>query len=299
MFSDIQGTGVALVTPFDKNGSVDFSGLERLLKHVSNNNIDYLVVNGTTGESATTTSQEKKEVLGFVKKNSGNLPIVFGLGGNNTEEILKKFDYYDLSGISAILSVCPYYNKPSQEGIYQHYKMIAEASPVPLILYNVPGRTGVNIKAETTLRLAEIANITAIKEASGDLYQALAISKCDREDFVLISGDDLLTVPMMAIGAKGVISVLANAFPGHFSDMVQKARTGQFAEAADMTRLFLDINPYIYEEGNPVGIKTVLELMEIIPNSNVRLPLAKSSSQLRKKIETYLRELEKITKIQS
>jgi len=291
MISSLEGTGVALITPFAEDGSVDYPGLKKLLTHVSDNNVDYLVVNGTTGESATTDKQEKLDILSFVKKeNTHNLPVVFGLGGNNTREIVKLLNELDWTGVSAILSVSPYYNKPSQEGLYQHYKTIAEASPLPIILYNVPGRTGSNLTAHTTLRLAELPNIIGIKEASGNILQALEISKCTRKDFVLISGDDLLTLPLISIGAKGVISVLANAFPAPFTKMVNAALKADFETAAGILRTFVQINPCIYEEGNPVGIKTTLELLNIC-NSNVRLPLVKGSDLLKSKIEECLKEI--------
>lgn len=282
---------MALITPFAEDGSVDYPGLKKLLTYVSDNNVDYLVVNGTTGESATTDKQEKLDILSFVKKeNTHNLPIVFGLGGNNTKEIVKLLNELDWTGVSAILSVSPYYNKPSQEGLYQHYKTVAEASPLPIILYNVPGRTGSNLTAQTTLRLAELPNIIGIKEASGNILQALEISKCPRKDFALISGDDLLTLPLISIGAKGVISVLANAFPAPFTKMVKSALKTDFETAAGILRTFVQINPCIYEEGNPVGIKTTLELLGIC-NSNVRLPLVKGSDSLKGKIEECLEEI--------
>jgi 4-hydroxy-tetrahydrodipicolinate synthase len=284
MNSQLEGTGVALITPFRNDGSVDFGSLQKLLDHVIGNGVDYLVVNGTTGESATTTDSEKKEILEFVKKYSGGkLPIVYGLGGNNTRELVAQLKESDLSGVSAILSVSPYYNKPSQEGIFQHYKAIAEASPLPVILYNVPGRTGSNISAKTTVRLSHLPNILGTKEASGDLMQALEIAKSARKGFMLISGDDLLTLPMISFGARGVISVLANAYPGQFCNMVKLALQCRNEEAAEILKIFVQINPCIYEEGNPVGIKTTLDLMGICTDE-VRLPLVKGSGQLREKI---------------
>ncbi len=291
MISSLEGTGVALITPFAEDGSVDYPGLKKLLTHVSDNNADYLVVNGTTGESATTEKQEKLNVLSFVKKeNERSLPIVFGLGGNNTKEIVKLLNELDWTGVSAILSVSPYYNKPSQEGLYQHYKTLAKASPLPIILYNVPGRTGSNLTAETTLRLAEEPNIIGIKEASGNILQALEISQRAGDDFILISGDDLLTLPLISIGAKGVISVLANAFPSSFTTMVNAALKADFATASRILRTFVQINPCIYEEGNPVGIKTTLELLGIC-DSHVRLPLVKGSDALKEKIKNCLTEI--------
>jgi len=291
MISRLEGVGVALITPYNKNGAVDYTSLKKLLNYVSDNKVDYLVVNGTTGESATTEKQEKLDILSYVvKENNKRLPIVFGLGGNNTKEIIKLAKEIDFSGVDAILSVSPYYNKPSQEGIYQHYKAIAEESPKPIILYNVPGRTGTDISAETTLRLSEIPNIIGIKEASGNILQALEISKCKRKDFLLISGDDLLTLPLISIGARGVISVLANAFPEKFSTMVKSALNSDFENAAHILRKFTKLNPCIYEEGNPVGIKTTLELLDIC-SSEVRLPLVKGSEQLKQKIKNCLPEL--------
>jgi 4-hydroxy-tetrahydrodipicolinate synthase len=279
----LSGTGVALVTPFNEDNSVDYVGLKKLVEFVSKG-VDYLVVHGTTGESATTTSKEKEEILAFIiKENKNKLPIVIGIGGNNTSEVIAKMKKADLKGVDAILSVCPYYNKPSQEGIYQHYKAIAEASPLPIILYNVPGRTGVNMKAKTVLRLSEIKNIIGVKEASGDLVQAIEISKIKRKDFLLISGDDMLTVPMISFGAQGVISVIANSFPVEFSEMVRMSLKNEFGKASDVLRTFTDLNPLLYDEGNPVGVKQALEVLGIC-KANVRLPLAKASDNLKSKI---------------
>jgi 4-hydroxy-tetrahydrodipicolinate synthase len=287
MNSDLHGTGVALATPFSENNTIDYNSLLKLLKYVSKS-VDYIVVNGTTGESATTTAEEQKELLSFVKNNNtAHLPVVFGIGGNNTAEVVKKLEQYDLSGVSAILSVAPYYNKPSQEGLFQHYTTIAKASPIPVILYNVPGRTGCNIASQTTLRLAENPNIAGVKEASGNLLQAIEISTCEREDFVLISGDDMLTVPLISVGAKGVISVVANALPGHFSAMVKAALDGRFNDAGVLLRQFASINPCFYEEGNPVGIKAALEIMGL-GSSKVRLPLVTASKTLKDKIADCL-----------
>jgi 4-hydroxy-tetrahydrodipicolinate synthase len=291
MISRLEGVGVALVTPFDKSGEVDYTSLKKLLNYVSDNQVDYLVVNGTTGESATTDKQEKLKLLSFVKKeNSKKLPVVFGLGGNNTREIIKLANEIDFDGVDAILSVSPYYNKPSQEGIYQHYKALAEESPKPIILYNVPGRTGANMTAETTLRLSEIPNIIGIKEASGNILQALEISKHKRKDFLLISGDDLLTLPLISIGARGVISVLANAFPEKFSTMVKLALNSEFGKATEILKKFTNLNPCIYEEGNPVGIKLTLEMLDVC-SCEVRLPLVRGSEQLKLKIAKCLPEL--------
>ncbi|MFQ5335970.1 MAG: 4-hydroxy-tetrahydrodipicolinate synthase, partial [Flavobacteriales bacterium] len=235
MNKKLEGTGVAIVTPFAENGSVDYSGLENLVRHLIDNGIDYLVVQGTTGESATLTKEEKKEVLSCVQDvNEGRLPLVLGIGGNNTAAVTDDLGHFDLSAVDAILSVSPYYNKPTQEGIFRHYRTLAECSPLPLLLYNVPGRTASNISAETTLRLAEACpNIVAVKEASGDLEQiGRIIGNCPK-DFLVISGDDALTLPMLSIGGRGVISVLANVLPGQFSDMVRSALQGDFASARE------------------------------------------------------------------
>lgn len=283
----LKGTGVALVTPFNEDLSIDFDGLSKLLEHTAKG-VDYYVVQGTTGESATTTSAEKAEILSFVKANNKkNLPIVYGIGGNNTQSVLDSIKSADLDGVCAILSVSPYYNKPSQEGIYQHFKMIADASPVPIILYNVPGRTQSNISASTTLRLAEHKNIVAIKEASGDLTQCMAISKDAPSGFSLISGDDLLTTPMMSVGAIGVISVLANAFPEVFDRLTKAALSNDFEASAQATFELLDINPLMYSESNPVGVKHVLEVFGICRNY-VRMPLLPASEELKARIKSVL-----------
>ncbi len=280
----LHGTGVALVTPFDENEQIDFKGLKKLLTHTAKG-VDYFVVMGTTGESATLNKGEKKKVLAFVKENnSKKLPIVYGIGGNNTQEVVEAIKESDLTEVDALLSVSPYYNKPSQEGIYKHFLTIADNSPIPVILYNVPGRTASNLSAETTLRLAQHPNIIGIKEASGNLEQCMKIAKEKPKNFMLISGDDMLTVPLYAIGAVGVISVLANAFPVIFRKMKEFAFAGNFAKAAAEQFKLLEINGPMYEEGNPVGVKYVLKLMSIC-TSEVRLPLVKASDILQKKIE--------------
>ena len=283
-----RGTGVALVTPFTSNMAVDYEGLRKLLDFTIEGGVDYLVINGTTAESVTTTAAEKAEILAFIKKHvNGRLPLVYGLGGNNTQDILDTIGSTDLTGIAAVLSVSPYYNKPSQQGIYQHYVHIANACPVPVLLYNVPGRTGSNVAAETTLRLAAHENIIGIKEASGNLEQCLHIAKHKPADFLLISGDDLLTLPMISFGAVGVISVLANAFPEKFSRMVRLGLEYKFDEAAKLLYDFVDINPLMYEEGNPVGVKVLLERFGVCSPA-VRLPLVEASAGLRDRIEKQL-----------
>ncbi len=284
----LRGTGVALVTPFKEDLSVDYDGLKKLLSFVLDGGVNYLVVNGTTAESVTTTTEEKAEILRVIKQEVNNkVPLVYGIGGNNTQHVLDTLKSTDLDGITAILSVSPYYNKPSQQGIYQHYVQIANASPVPVILYNVPGRTGSNVTAETTLKLAVHQNIIGIKEASGNIEQCMIISKHKPEDFMLISGDDLLTVPMAAFGTEGVISVLANAFPEKFSKMIAHSLSYQFKEASALLNDFVDLNPLMYEEGNPVGVKAVLERFGVC-GAYVRLPLVEASSGLKDKIYKLL-----------
>lgn len=284
----LYGTGVALITPFDDNQQVDYKALKKLLRHTAKG-VDYYVVMGTTGEAATVTDEEKAEILQFVKDNNeSKLPIVYGIGGNNTEHVCDSIRSTDLNGVTALLSVSPYYNKPSQEGIYLHFKAMADTSPIPIILYNIPGRTSSNMTAETTLRLAEHANIIGIKEASGNLEQCMKISKLMPKDFLLVSGDDMLTVPLYSIGGKGVISVLANAFPGIFKKMKEFSFAGNYAKASQEQFKLLEINGPMYEEGNPVGLKSLLSEMGICGKS-VRLPLAPASPALTKKIsDLYL-----------
>lgn len=279
MQNKLTGTGVALVTPMKSNLSIDFDGVKRLLQHVST--VDYLVVNGTTGESATTSFEEKEELLRFIiKENTKKLPVVAGIGGNSTADILEKINKADFSGVTALLSVSPYYNKPSQEGIYQHYKAIAEVSPVPVIIYNVPGRTGSNVAAHTTIRLSQVKNIIGVKEASGDLVQCLTIKKYAKEGFLLISGDDMLTVPMISLGAHGVIGVLPNIFPADFSKMVNSALSGKFEDASQLLMSFIELNPLLYAEGSPVGVKQCLELLGVCERT-VRLPYVSASNELK------------------
>jgi 4-hydroxy-tetrahydrodipicolinate synthase len=280
----LSGTGVALVTPFNEKKEIDFSALKKLLRHTAKG-VDYYVVMGTTGESATLGKEEKKKVLAFVLAgNTKNLPVVYGIGGNNTQAVLDEIKSTDFTGVTALLSVSPYYNKPSQEGIYRHFVAVAEASPVPVILYNVPGRTGSNITAATTLRLAAHKNIIGIKEASGNLEQCMKIAKEKPKDFLLISGDDLLTLPVYSIGGVGVISVLANALPVPFRKIKEGFFNGKLSSAQAAQFSLLDINGPMYEEGNPVGVKYLLSIMGIC-QPHVRLPLAEASDSLKKKIE--------------
>ena len=280
---NLYGTGVALVTPFDEDQEVDFKGLEKLLAHTAKG-VDYYVVMGTTGEAATLDTNEKKRILKFVKEhNPAKLPIVYGIGGNNTRAVLETIRNTDFEGVKAILSVSPYYNKPPQEGIFQHFTAIADACPVPVILYNVPGRTGSNITADTSLRLALHKNIIGIKEASGNLEQCMRIARDKPKDFLLVSGDDMLTVALYAMGGNGVISVLANAYPVIFRKMKEFSAAGNYAQASKELFKLLDINPLMYEESNPVGLKALLEKMGICAGF-VRLPLAPASDALLKKI---------------
>jgi 4-hydroxy-tetrahydrodipicolinate synthase len=288
--SKLYGTGVAMVTPFDESGEVDFISLKKILVHTAKG-VDYYVVMGTTGEAATVTKEEKKKVLDFVKENNPNtLPIVFGIGGNNTREVVETIARTDLNGVVAVLSVSPYYSKPSQEGIIQHFIAVADASPVPIILYNVPARTSSNLSADTTLRLAQHKNIIGIKEASGSLEQCMRIAQQKPTDFMLISGDDLSTVSMYAIGGVGVISVLANAYPVIFKSIKEHVLAGDFAKASAEQFKLLDINGPMYEEGNPVGVKEVMAQMGICTNA-VRLPMVPASTALKTKIKALCGKL--------
>lgn len=294
MKNKFSGTGVALVTPFKANLDIDYDALHRLIAHLSQGGVDYLVVMGTTGESATISTAEKKQILAFVKANNPNrLPVVYGLGGNHTKEIIEQIHQTDWQGVDAVLSVSPYYNKPSQAGIFEHYKTIADACPVPVILYNVPGRTQSNVSAATTLKLAGHPNIIGIKEASGDLVQCMEIARNKPTGFLLISGDDLLTLPMISFGAVGVISVLANAFPHTFTQMVNEALHHHFEASSQHLFRFLRINPLMYEESNPVGLKQTLQLLGICTNQ-VRLPLVPASESLASKIKIVLSDLQPV-----
>jgi 4-hydroxy-tetrahydrodipicolinate synthase len=275
----LYGTGVALVTPFTESLEVDFKALKKLLQHTAKG-VDYYVVMGTTGEAATCSEEEKQAVLQFVRdNNSSNLPIVYGVGGNDTQHIIDSIKSTDFSGVSALLSVSPYYSKPPQEGIIRHFSSIADHSPVPVILYNIPSRTASNLTAETTLRLATHENIIGTKEASGNLEQCMKISKNMPKDFLLLSGDDMQTVAMYSIGAKGVISVLANAYPKIFSKIKEHAFAGNYARASQQLFRLLEINSSMYAEGNPVGIKYLLEVLGVC-KSFVRLPLLEASGEL-------------------
>ena len=288
--NELIGTGVALVTPFHEDVSIDFESLKKLLIHTCAGGVDYLVVMGTTAETATLSKDEKKQILKFVKDNSPvKIPILYGIGGNNTQELINEIKDTDLKGVSAILSVTPYYNKPSQEGLYYHYMKLADHSPIPLILYNVPGRTGINMTAQTTARLSAHPNIIGIKEASGDLVQCIEIKKNTPDDFLLIAGDDILAVPMISIGGVGAIAVMANIFPKAFSDMIRFAIQNNFNAASEILRKFTTLNPLLYAEGNPVGAKCALSLMGLVKNV-VRLPLYTASESLKIQIEKAMKE---------
>lgn len=280
------GTGVAIVTPFTSKGEVDFPSLTKLVEHLIKGRVEYIVVLGTTGESTTLSKEEKQQVVEhIVKVNKKRLPLVLGVGGNNTAEIVETLKKSKLSDFSAILSVSPYYNKPSQEGIYQHYKAIAKASPLPIILYNVPGRTSSNIAWDTTIRLAnEFRNIVAIKEASGNLEQCMKIIKHRPDNFLIISGDDNLTLPMIASGADGVISVVANAYPLDFSDMVRHALIHDLKTAQKLHYKLMEITEQLFADGNPGGIKHVLALKKIT-QAYVRLPLVEPNDTVKIKLK--------------
>ena len=278
------GVAPALVTPMHQDRSIDWKALSALINHVSQGGVDYLVVQGTTGESATTTSDEKKKIIKTIKEsNAYQLPIVYGIGGNDTESLLTQIKNTSFDGIDAILSVAPYYNKPSSRGVNEHFNAIADACPVPVILYNIPGRTGINLSPETVLALAEHSNIIGIKEASCIIEQCIEIAFNKPKDFLLISGDDVQAVPIISIGGVGVMSVIANALPNKFSEMIHHALKGDFVSAQKILGHFLAIDSYLYEEGNPVGVKLILEHLGLM-KSQVRRPLASGSNELKIKL---------------
>ena len=281
----IKGMGVALVTPFNKDGSVDYSALAKIVDYNIENGTDYLVVLGTTGESATLSIDEQEEVKKTIEKaNRNRIPLVLGIGGNDTASVARKVQSTDLSSYVAVLSVSPYYNKPTQEGLYQHFKHIAEACPKPVILYNVTGRTAKNMEPKTVARLAQdCSNIVAIKEAAGDMVQALELFRIVPKDFLVISGDDMITLPMIQAGGAGVISVIGEGFPKAFSDMVRYALNGQQKEALDIHYAIMPLIDLIFKEGNPAGIKAVFEQLNLC-NDTVRLPLVSATKDLKKDI---------------
>ena len=285
----ISGTGVALITPFKNDKSVDFNAIKTLINNVIDGGVDFLVVLGTTAETTSLNISEKQQIIEFViKTNNGRLPMVLGLGGNNTANLINEINSYDLTAFSAILSVTPYYNKPSQEGIYQHYSAISNISPIPIILYNVPSRTGVNMSAELTLRLAnDFDNIISIKEASGDMKQIKKILQNKPKDFDVLSGDDGLTLEIIKNGGAGVISVIGQSHPQEFSLLVSNALRQEFTKAETIHDKLYSLYHYLYSEGNPSGIKAVLSLKGICENS-LRLPLVSISKELNNELIKYL-----------
>lgn len=286
------GTGVALVTPFKKDFSVDFEALKKIVNHVIDGGVEYLVVLGTTGEPATLTSEEKELVIDtIVKANNKRLPLVLGVGGNNTMQLLEELKTRDFSAFSAILSVSPYYNKPTQEGIYQHFSAIAKTSPIPVILYNVPGRTASNMLPSTVLRLAnEFSNIIGIKEAAGDIVQAMKIIQHKPKDFLVISGDDMITLPMVLAGGSGVISVIGEGFPKEFSQMVRLGLERKVDEAYELHYKIADATDMIFEQGNPAGIKQVFKALGLSENT-VRLPLVEVNEDLAGRLNEFTKNI--------
>ena len=287
-----KGLGVALVTPFTSTGEVDYTSLRRLLDYQLSNGTDFLCVLGTTAETPTLTEEEKQNIINLCRdKVQGRIPILLGMGGNNTAAIVSQLAKADLHGIDGILSVCPYYNKPSQEGLYQHFRTIATHSPVPVVLYNVPGRTGVNMTAETTLRLArDCENIVAVKEASGNFGQIDDIIKNKPKDFDVISGDDGITFPLITLGAAGVISVIGNALPKEFSRMVRLALAGDYSNALTIHHKFAELFKLLFVDGNPAGVKAMLSSMGLLENE-LRLPLVPSRISTMERISAIVKEL--------
>jgi 4-hydroxy-tetrahydrodipicolinate synthase len=286
-----KGLGVALVTPFMENGAVDFAALAKIVDNLVEGGVDYILVLGTTGETPTLTIDERKALVRFVRERvAGRVALMVGIGGNCTRDVVATLKGWDLSGYSAVLSVNPYYNKPNQEGLYQHFKAIAEASPLPVMLYNIPGRTGVNMAPATIARLAtDCDNIIGVKEASGNLEQMAEIKALTSNDFLLISGDDGLTVEVIKLGGAGVISVLANAYPAETKEVVTLALDGNIAEAEEKLDAFGEIISSLYEEGNPVGIKTALYTKRVCTNT-MRLPLVSGSEALQAKMKKLIAE---------
>ena len=288
------GTGVALVTPFMENGAVDFSAVARVVDNIVDGGADYIVVLGTTGETPTLSTDERKALIRFVRDRvGGRAGLVVGVGGNCTRDVVATLKSWDLSGYDAILSVNPYYNKPNQEGLYQHFKAVSEASPIPVILYNIPGRTGVNMLPETIARLAqECDNIIGVKEASGNLEQMERVRALTSEDFLLISGDDGLTVEVIKRGGAGVISVLANLYPAETSEIVRRALSGDIEGATALIERAEGVINALFEEGNPVGVKCALALKGVCRDT-MRLPLVAGSESLAEKMKTLMSEYEK------
>ena len=286
----LTGAGVALITPFLKNNEVDFKALENIVENQVNGGMDYLVALGTTAETPTLTSQEKLDVVSLIKAKSAGLPVVVGMGGNDTRSIINQINQFDFEGVSSLLIVTPYYNKPSQEGMFRHYSEIAKACPVPIILYNVPSRTGVNLEAETVVRLAEASDkFVAVKEASGIMSQITKIAKYTPDNFSVISGDDVLALPIMSIGGIGVISVTANALPKKLSNLIHLALDGKYDEARKLHFEMIDLFQLLFKEGNPGGVKALMHIQKIIENE-LRSPLHKISEATYNEIkEAYLK----------
>ncbi len=287
---DIQGTGVAVVTPFDDQGQIDEPALVNILNHLVAGEVSYVVMLGTTGESVTLSKEEKKRVLAITRSTVQNqVSVVVGIGGNNTREVEQQMAALDLEGCSAILSVAPYYNKPTQDGLLAHFRTLANNAPLPLILYNVPGRTGKNMESTTTLQLSEHPNIQGIKEASGDFQQVMNIIEHKPADFQLVSGDDDLTLPLLSVGMEGVISVSANAYPATMAKMVRVARQGDFQTARNLHYQLLPVMRYAFAEGNPGGVKAFLSAMGFC-REVLRLPLVPVSDSLRTQIKQYINQ---------
>lgn len=285
----LRGTGVALVTPFDANGSIDFTSLEKVINNVIDNGCEYVVTLGTTGETPVLSKEEKKELIEFTYQTAGTkVPVVVGIGGNDTRALVEDLEHFPLQKAAAVLSASPYYSKPSQQGIIEHYKVLAKASPKPIILYNVPGRTGRSMTADTTLRLAnEVENIAGIKEASGDMGLCMDILKNKPSHFLVVSGDDALAMPQIACGMEGVISVAANALPKQFSEMVRCALQHNFSKAKQLNDKMIEAYDLMFCENNPSGVKAFLAEMGLIQN-HVRLPLVPLSSSVYEKVKAYL-----------
>ena len=288
---ELKGHGVALITPFKGNGAIDFEAIPRIIEHLINGGVDYLVVLGTTAESTSLSKDEKKQLIAtIVNHNAGILPLVIGIGGNNTPKVIEEIISIDLSPFSAVLSVTPYYNKPNQEGLYRHFSAIAENSSLPVILYNVPSRSGVNLAPKTVLRLAkDFDKIIAIKEATGDFQQAQILLKICPKDFLVLSGDDEMSLPMLLAGAKGVISVIGNALPELYSKIVQNGIDGDAMRGYQMQYQILDLIRTIYDEGNPTGIKVLMNALGLCENQ-LRLPLVNASDSLFNKLNKYFKE---------
>lgn len=289
MSNKFLGTGVALVTPFKSDLSIDHEALANIVNFNVNNGTDYLVVCGTTGESVTISKREKKEIIATISRaNKGRIPMVLGIGGNNTAQVIEEIKETDLSVFDAVLSVSPYYSKPTQEGLYQHFKAISEASPIDVILYNVPGRTSKNMEPETTIRLAiDFKNIIAVKEAGNNVAQYLKLIRNKPDDFLVISGDDDLALGVVLAGGAGVISVIGQAFPKEFSDMIRLGLNGEAKKAYEIHYKMMDVIGYVFEENNPAGIKAVFEALDLCRDT-VRLPLVPASNHLKDKIRKFV-----------